>query len=121
MRKLANVLSVVVLTAAMVACAHSATRGTVAMLADDGNAHVSLGRGEINEGDKVTFYDNECQERSGGTRGGAPSVDICRKVIIGTGEVTRILSNEYSVVRLSPGVEVKEGMIVERGMPAFAE
>lgn len=90
--------------------AHSTMRGSVAMKASDTEAHVCLGNSEVKPGDKVALFRNECTG-TGGREGRGRS---CQKVRLGTGEVTRLLNEHYSVVKVDSGVKFEEGAIVER-------
>lgn len=78
-----------------------------------------MGENEVSKGDKVTLFVSECRNSGGGRDIGTTS--ICRKLPVGTGEVVRPLNEHYSVVRANPGVQIKEGMIVEKGIKMQAE
>lgn len=84
-------------------CAQTAARGAVAMKGTEGTAHVSLGRHDVESGDKVVFYRNHCEPPV------AKKQTNCSRKEIGTGTVTELLNEDYSVVRVSPGVAFREG------------
>ena len=94
------------------ACAHQAMRGTVAMKVSNEEAHVCLGDKEVQSGDKVTLFKNQCTSPKAAGQGGTGS--HCEKVKIGEGEVTRTLNAHYSVVQVKPGVLFEEGTLVEK-------
>ncbi len=63
-------------------------------------------------GDHLQLYHNRCSNaRSSQT---AAAEQICRKVFSGHGEVTEILSEDYSVVRFPPGTQFAEGDTLEK-------
>ena len=84
-------------------CAQTAARGTVAMKGTEGTAHVSLGSHEVDRGDTIAFSRNHCEPPV------AKKQTSCSKKTIGTGTVTEVLNDDYSVVRVSPGVAFREG------------
>lgn len=85
-------------------------RGSVAMKTSDTEAHVCLGKGEVEPGDRVSLYRNDCPNLAGKKVG----ENACRKVKIGEGTVKEVLNDHYSVITLPPGIEFKEGTIVEK-------
>lgn len=84
-------------------CTQTAVRGAVAMKGSEGTAHVSLGSHDVESGDSVVFYRNHCEPPV------AKKPSSCSKKEIGTGTVTELLNEDYSVVRVSPGVAFREG------------
>ena len=100
------------ITIALVGCAHSTMRGTVAMKANDEEAHVCMGEKEVKPGDKVALFKNVCLSPKAAQGGGG--VAGCHKEKLGEGEVTRTLNEHYSVVKVNPGVPFQEGTIVEK-------
>ncbi len=46
-------------------CAHSLMRGSVAMKANDEEAHVCMGNTEVKVGDRVVLYKNVCPPAKG--------------------------------------------------------
>lgn len=99
---------------AMAGCAHSTMRGSVAMKANDEEAHVCMGDKELTAGDKVAFFKNVCAGPKGGVRSGLGETGGCKKVQLGEGVVERTLNEHYSVVKANPGVQFEEGSIVEK-------
>lgn len=93
-----------------IGCAHAAMRGGVAMKTSDTEAHVCLGDNEVNVGDRVFVFQNDCPGRKSTGPGQLP----CQKVQTGEGTVTKLLNEHYSVVRFDPGVAFNEGTFVEK-------
>lgn len=94
-------------------CAHQIMRGSVVMKIDDGTAHVCLGKGEVDVGDRVVLYDTQCG--APGTALATASFPVtCRRLRIGEARVIQTLNDHYSIVELDPSVQVKEGTIVEK-------
>lgn len=90
------------------ACAHTSMRGSVAMKINEREAHVCMNHDEVKVGDKVTLYRNHCSAK------GKSSDGFCQKQKLGTGEVTQILNDHYSLVRFQEGVKFDEGSFVEK-------
>lgn len=114
--KAVKIISVAALFA-LVGCAHSTMRGSVAMKGNDDEAHVCMGDNEVKAGDKVALYKNVCTGgKGGGGRAGERGGDFggCKKVALGEGVVERTLNEHYSVVKVNPGVQFEEGAIVEK-------
>jgi hypothetical protein len=98
----------------MLGCAtHATMRGSVAMKVSDTDAHVCLGNNEVKVGDKVQAFNNVCPKDTNG-RGRNAAVETCKKDPIGSGIVTAILNEHYSVVSFDQGVKFTEGTIVEK-------
>lgn len=95
----------------LVSCASGGVkRGSVAMKISDNQAHVGMGGKEVKVGDHLVLYRNEC---TGGA--GKDSADReCRKVEAGHGEVSKILSNDYSAVTFPDGTKFTEGDTLEK-------
>lgn len=81
-------------------------RGSVVMKVEGQEAHVGMGKGEVNVGDHVVLYKNRCS--------GNKDARTCEKLEGGHGAVTRVLNDHYSVVRFEDGVVYAEGDTVER-------
>lgn len=79
------------------------------MRIDESVTHVCLDKGEVRVGDSVKLYRNVSVPRTKG-----PAVKRCQKKFQGVGGVTELLNEHYSVVRFEPGVDFKEGDLVER-------
>ena len=99
---------------------HHLMRGSVAMKVNDREAHVCMGEGEVQAGDRVVAYENVC--RPDQETPWIPNQEIllseagrprCRRVKVGAGQVERTLNEHYSVVRFDDGVRFHEGTIVE--------
>ena len=94
-----------------VACASGVKRGSIAMKVSDSQAHVGLGAKEVNVGDHLVLYHNEC---SGGGAGKDRVEKVCKKVETGHGVVAQLLGNDYSVVNFGTGIKFAEGDILEK-------
>ena len=92
---------------------HHLMRGTVAMKVSDREAHVCMGEGEVEAGDRVVIYENRCTADPEAPFD-TPSAPPCTKVEVGAGEVVRTLNEHYSVVRFDAGVPFREGTVVEK-------
>lgn len=99
----------------LVGCVHTYMRGTVAMKVDENHAHVCLGKGSVKLGQKIVFYDNECDEGVVETEAGGAQVDSasCKMKKLGYGTITKVLNNHYSTVKLDKEFKFKEGQLVE--------
>src|SRR5665647_977127 len=97
-----------------VSCAHhSIMRGSVAMKVSETEAHVCLGKGEVQEGDRVTAFYNDCQSKDVADNRGV-YVTPCVKAKLGKGTITKVLNDHYSVVKFDEGVKFTEGTFVEK-------
>lgn len=92
----------------IVGCAHQLMRGTVAMRISDEEAHICLGEGEVKPGDKVAIWKNNCNRTTTG------KASFCRLERVGEGEVTKILNEHYSVMRVPAGTTFDEGTFVQK-------
>ena len=99
------------IAALLTGCAGSVHRGVVAMKVSDTAAHVCVGKEEVKVGDKLALYRNECRK---GSMGSKAKKTTCTKEKLGTGTVTEILNEHYSVVEVQSGVQFREGDVVER-------
>lgn len=91
---------------------HSTMRGSVAMKISENEAHVCLGNNEVKVGDKVHVYKNNCTK--GFSSETSKAQTICKKELIGHGEVTSLINEHYSVVKFDDGVNFIEGTIIEK-------
>ena len=97
-------------------CTHRATnpQGMVAMKISESETHITLGSGEVSEGDKVIFLRNICRDRP---RAGSEYNHIrCRKVPVGQGTVTKVFNEDYAAVRPDEGITVPENGIVQKAI-----
>ena len=95
---------------AFAGCAHNAMRGSVAMKTSEDEAHVCLGDNEVKAGDKVSLFKNVCTAKGKATEGNG----ACEKRFLGEGEITQLLNQHYSVMKVAKGVTFDEGTIVEK-------
>jgi hypothetical protein len=98
----------------LVGCAsHSTMRGSVAMKISDTEAHVCLGDKEVKVGDKINAFKNICtNDASRVSRTG--NTTLCRKEKIGTGVVTSLINDHYSVVKFDSKLDFNEGTVIEK-------
>jgi len=98
----------------VVGCAgHGSMRGSVAMKTTEREAHVCLGDGSVEVGDRVKAFRSECVSIGGqGERAGGKV--NCKMVSIGGGKVVGILNSHYSTVEFDEGVTFAEGTIVQK-------
>ncbi len=97
-------------------CAHSTMRGSVAMKANNEEAHVCMGNADVKPGDRVALFKNVCASTKGRTGRAADgdSASSCKKVKLGEGTVDRTFNEHYSAVKVDSGVSFEEGSIVEK-------
>lgn len=121
MKIIMNLSCLFLVSLAAVGCAGSGVkRGVVAMKISDTEAHVGMGSDELNVGDHVELYHNICTGGGGGARairegsGGPGSPRTCTKKEVGHGEVTQVLSKDYSIVKFPAGTDFSEGSIIEK-------
>jgi hypothetical protein len=88
-------------------CAQSVARGTVVMKASEEVAHVSLGREDVGNGDRVGVFRHRCEALV------AKKLRTCERKALGSGTVTEVLNEKYSEVTFRPGVAFREGDEVE--------
>lgn len=97
--------SSILLSLALVGCAHEATHGTVAMKTSDTIAHISIHN--VKAGDSVVLYRNNCM---GAGKGEAR---VCHREKLAEGKVLNVLSEHYSEVQFPTGTKFAEGDFVE--------
>lgn len=113
--KIWNFIFTAVFAAGLTGCAHhQMMRGSVAMKANEREAHVCLGEDEVKVGDSVTAFRNACTLNSvdraeRGTKG-----VTCKLEKIGRGKVVSLLNNHYSTVEFDRGVPFEEGTVVQK-------
>lgn len=92
--------------------------GSVVMKISTSVAHVELPPSSVRVGDRVALIESYCPGKMT-RRTRKPMSDKCRKVVIGTGSVTEILNDRYSVAEFPNGPEFEEGDAVDlyRGQP----
>lgn len=95
-------------------CAHhQMMRGSVAMKANNREAHVCLGENEVKVGDRVAAYRNECKQAIDLGERGSRGVS-CKLERIGGGKVVSLLNDHYSTVEFDEGVPFNEGTVVQK-------
>ncbi len=90
---------------------HHMMRGNVAMKIDKKTAHICLGDNEVKAGDKINFYNSECADYDNSKKG---LEGLCKLILLGTGEVKKILSSHYSEVKTDGSFNFNEGTMIEK-------
>ena len=108
-----NLTLAIIFAIALTGCAATVSRSVIAMKISSNEAHVSLGEGEAKKGDSVLLYFNDCKVHRGTYRTTKPVSRTCKKVYKGTGTITEILNDHYSVVQFQKGVDFGEGDVIE--------
>jgi hypothetical protein len=104
----------IAVASSLVGCA-TTRRGSVVMKVSETEAHVVLGKNEVNTGDHIELYRNICPPARGtGRSGDGGSRGPCRKESTGHGEIIQTLNEDYSVVKFPPGTQFSEGDTIEK-------
>lgn len=109
-KQLVTVGIVTLMVGALAGCAHSHTRGSIAVKHGSQEADVCIGGKEISPGDRVTLFKNKCTG-GGGEKGVKPS---CQKIKLGEGQVVSVIDEHYSTIKVDSGVSFDAGTIVEK-------
>ncbi len=111
MKKLSFVFALIAVS--MNGCTHSLMRGSVAMKVSDQEGYVCLGDNDLKVGDKVAIFRQDCTTPHTG-RPVSVYTPYCKKIKLGSGEVTSLINEHYSVVRAPTNIVLQEGMIIEK-------
>ena len=103
-----KVMAMIAFGAMVSGCATGFHRGVVAMKVDEETAHVGINKEEVNVGDHVQLFSNQC---TSGPRG---SNRKCVKIPKGHGDVVEILGEHYVSVKFEKGVQFNEGDFIEK-------
>ena len=98
----------IMMVLALTGCAHSQMRGNVAMKISEDEAHICLGSEQVKVGDKIELYRNQCNHSK------LAEVNSCKMVELGEGEITKVLNEHYSVMKVNSGVKFEEGTLVQK-------
>jgi hypothetical protein len=79
------------------------------MKIDPTTAHVCIRAQEVNVGDAITLYRNQCSNVNPKSRAAS-----CELVKVGQGKITRILNTHYSEAQFPSDVRFNEGDVVEK-------
>jgi hypothetical protein len=109
-----NLLFASSLLVLLAGCSTGIKRGQVVMKTSDRIAHVALATDEVNVGDHVELYHNECERDTGGGKNGASVRTNCRKVGTGHGVVTELFDADYAQVEFPDGTKFSEGDTIEK-------
>lgn len=108
-RILSYPLAATILLLGVGGCSQVPRAGLVVMRIDDTEAHIGLGRNEVGQGDRLRLLRNVCSGQKN---------SVCRKEVVGSGVVTRVLNDSYSEARFVTKTGVREGDFVERERPS---
>ena len=97
--------AVAALISVSVGCSEVTRAGMVVMRIDDHEAHVGLGADDVTRGDQLTLFRHVCT---------GSKIKKCHKQAIGSGTVTEVLNESYSIARFSTVNALREGDIVEK-------
>lgn len=97
---------------------HAFMRGTVVRMLDEHTAQVCLGDGEVEVGDRVIVFENDCrmptpERNEPSIFPASDALGSCTQVELGSGVVEHLLNKHYSVVRFPDGVPVRAGATVD--------
>lgn len=108
-----NVMVYAITAAGLVGCVAPHTRGVVAMKLNETDAHVCVGKEEVEPGDKVLLYRNVCTNPALTAPKTLRAV-TCEKKQIGAGTITENLNEHYAAATFPAGTGFKEGDVVEK-------
>ncbi len=98
------ILSLFISTSAF-AVIPGAMQGNVTLKIDSSNAQITTRNLSIKEGDKVGLYKQVCQ---------GPKIQICRNEKVGTGVVSRVITQDTSEIKVEGNAQIKEGLLVKK-------
>ena len=88
-----------------------ASRGVVAMKINDTEAHACVRKLDVEVGDKMAVFRNECTSDTGSSKA---SGRHCRLERIGEGTISEQLNEHYSVLKFDTPTEYREGDLLEK-------
>ena len=95
--------------------ASAAPSGQVLRKVNESEVHASLGRTQVQEGDKVGLKRSVCpRSKFSSPRNHVRLPRFCRVETAGSGEVAGFIGSDSSVVKFPPGTDVEKGDIVDR-------
>ena len=86
-------------------------RGVVAMKISDTEAHACVRKIDVDVGDKMTLFRNECKQDVGSTKSRGQH---CKLVRVGEGTISENLNEHYSVLKFDTPTEYREGDLLEK-------
>ena len=107
-----KLIASIILSTFLVGCAHNFMRGTVVMPINKKKAHVCLGDLSVDVGDRVMFFENTCT-RIEGQPVAASLGETCDLTSMGTGKITRIINDHYSVVETDKELGFTKGTMIQ--------
>ncbi len=97
-----NVRAFLILTA-ISSISYANVQGGITMRVDTNTAQVELNTAKIQEGDKVGIFQEVCQ---------GPKVSLCSQQRIGSGVVSKILSENKAEIKSENPLSPNEGLVV---------
>ncbi|MBK24526.1 MAG: hypothetical protein CME70_11080 [Halobacteriovorax sp.] len=88
---------------------HKFMRGNVVMKMSEKDAHICLGNNEVDVGNSIIFYNNDCNQYDNSIEGLG---GLCKLIEIGKGRVESIINSHYSLVKTDGSFQFKEGDLV---------
>jgi hypothetical protein len=84
-------------------------RGVVAMKIDEKTAHVCVRKVEVNVGDRMALYRNECTQKP------PPRPQLrCSMSLVGEGTITELLNEHYALLSFDKPTDFREGDLIEK-------
>jgi hypothetical protein len=111
--KMARVFLISIALLILGSCSHKDIQGTVTLKKSDNEAQVSLSRGHVKAGDRLTLFRNFCHEVDNGEMVGVTE-ELCEEENVGLGTVVKVLTSHDTIVKFDSGIQFKEGMLVEK-------
>jgi len=113
MKRSVNAFLLISCAIGLIACSVGQRRGVVAMKISDTDAHICIGKNEVNVGQRASIYRNECEKLPASSSLAKNTGPNCKKVFVGDGAVKEVLNSHYSVLRLDRPIDFREGDVVE--------
>ncbi|MDG0817299.1 hypothetical protein [Bdellovibrio svalbardensis] len=91
------------ISASAVAAIPKTMQGTVTLKIDSANAQITTKNVSLKEGDRVGLYKEVCQ---------GPKVRLCHNEKVGTGVVSRVITQDASEIKIEGNAQAKEGLMI---------
>lgn len=80
-------------------------QGKVTLKIDSSNAQIVTKNISVKEGDRVGLYKQVCQ---------GPKIQLCHSEKVGTGIVSRVITQDASEIKVEGNAQVNEGLLVRK-------
>lgn len=97
-----NVRAFLILTA-ISSFSYANVQGGITMRVDTNTAQVELNTAKVQEGDRVAIYQEVCQ---------GPKVSLCSQQKVGSGVISKILSENRAEIKSENAISPNEGLVV---------